>query len=102
MAKMCKSCGAWVEDDDRFCQQCGNCLMEQEGPIEIVEAEIIPPMHRYESPAADAREVRERLIGEKAEYYLPRFEKMETMNSFVEKVRTLGPSVRLGDLRCKN
>ena len=26
----------------------------------------------------------------------------ETMNSFVEKVRALGPNVRLGDLRCKN
>ena len=26
----------------------------------------------------------------------------ETMNSFVAKVRSLGPSVRLGDLRCKN
>ena len=26
----------------------------------------------------------------------------ETMNTFVEKVRTLGPSVRLGDLRCRN
>ena len=26
----------------------------------------------------------------------------ETMNSFVEKVRSLGPNVRLGDLRCKN
>jgi len=26
----------------------------------------------------------------------------ETMNSFVEKVRGLGPNVRLGDLRCRN
>ena len=26
----------------------------------------------------------------------------ETMNSFVAKVRSLGPSVRLGDVRCKN
>ena len=26
----------------------------------------------------------------------------ETMNSFVEKVRSLGPNVRLGDIRCKN
>ena len=25
----------------------------------------------------------------------------ETMNAFVETVRGLGPSVRLGDLRCK-
>jgi len=26
----------------------------------------------------------------------------ETMNSFVEKIRSLGKNVRLGDLRCKN
>ena len=26
----------------------------------------------------------------------------ETMNSFVSAVRALGPSVRLGDLRCRN
>ena len=26
----------------------------------------------------------------------------ETMNSFVEKIRSLGPNVRLGDIRCKN
>ena len=26
----------------------------------------------------------------------------ETMNSFVEKIRSLGPCVRLGDIRCKN
>ena len=26
----------------------------------------------------------------------------ETMNGFVDKIRSLGPSVRLGDLRCKN
>ena len=26
----------------------------------------------------------------------------ETMNSFVKTVRALGPSVRLGDLRCRN
>ena len=26
----------------------------------------------------------------------------ETMNSFVKTVRELGPSVRLGDLRCRN
>ena len=26
----------------------------------------------------------------------------ETMNSFAKKINELGPSVRLGDLRCKN
>ena len=26
----------------------------------------------------------------------------ETMNSFVAKIRELGPNVRLGDLRCRN
>ena len=88
MAKLCKSCGAWVEDNDKFCQHCGNNLSDIDEPVvidvqpEIVEAEIIAPPRRYDSPAADAREVRERLIGTKTEYYLPIFEKMENLNSF--------------------
>ena len=90
MAKLCKNCGAWVEDDDRFCEHCGNNLSSVDDPVvidvepEVVEAEIIMPTKRYDSPAADAREVRERLIGSKTEYYLPRFEKMETLNSFTD------------------
>ena len=83
MAQMCKHCGAWAEDKDRFCQQCGGNLM-QDGPVEVVDAEIIRPARRHESPAADAREVRERLIGTKVGYYLPRFEKMEALNSFTD------------------
>lgn len=85
MAKQCRQCGAWAEDMDKFCQQCGSALASaivEEAP-EVVEAEIILPTKRYHNPAADAREVRERLIGEKAEYYLPRFEKMETLNSYI-------------------
>lgn len=90
MAKLCKNCGAWVEDDDRFCEHCGNNLSSVDDPVvidvepEVVEAEIIVPPKRYDSPAADAREVRERLIGSKTEYYLPRFEKMETLNSITD------------------
>ncbi|MBR4077016.1 MAG: DUF2628 domain-containing protein [Oscillospiraceae bacterium] len=90
MAKLCKNCGAWVEDDDRFCEHCGNNLSSEDDPVvidvepEVVEAEIIMPPKRYDSPAADAREVRERLIGSKTEYYLPRFEKMETLNSITD------------------
>ena len=90
MAKLCKNCGAWVEDDDRFCEHCGNNLSSVDDPVvidvepEVVEAEIIMPPKRYDSPAADAREVRERLIGSKSEYYLPRFEKMETLNSITD------------------
>ncbi len=86
MAKMCKNCGAWVDDSDRFCEHCGNNLSNVDDPVvveaEFVDAEIIMPPKRYESPAADAREVRERLVGTKTEYYLPRFEKMENLNSF--------------------
>jgi RNA polymerase subunit RPABC4/transcription elongation factor Spt4 len=90
MAKLCKNCGAWVDDGDKFCEHCGNNLSAIDDPMvidvepEIVEAEIIMPPRRYDSPAADAREVRERLIGSKAEYYLPRFEKMETLNSMTD------------------
>ena len=90
MAKLCKNCGAWVEDDDRFCEHCGNNLSSVDDPVvidvepEVVEAEIVMPPKRYVSPAADAREVRERLIGSKTEYYLPRFEKMETLNSITD------------------
>ena len=83
MAKQCRQCGAWAEDMDKFCQQCGSSLAAVVEDIpEVVDAEIIAPSKRYHNPAADAREVRERLIGEKAEYYLPRFEKMENLNSF--------------------
>lgn len=88
MAKLCKSCGAWVDDAARFCEYCGNNLSDVDDPVvmdaepEIVDAEIILPPKRYDSPAADAREVRERLIGTKTEYYLPHFEKFETLNSF--------------------
>ena len=90
MAKLCKNCGAWVDDGDKFCEHCGNNLSAIDDPVvidvepEIVEAEIIVPPRRYDSPAADAREVRERLIGSKTEYYLPRFEKMETLNSITD------------------
>jgi hypothetical protein len=86
MAKQCKQCGAWAEDMDRFCQQCGSSLIDAivEDTPEAVDAEIILPTKRYHNPAADAREVRERLIGEKTEYYLPRFDKMETLNSFTD------------------
>ena len=88
MAKLCKNCGAWVDDGDKFCEHCGNNLSAVDDPVvveaepEIVDAEIIAPPRRYESPAADAREVRERLVGTKTEYYLPHFEKFETLNSF--------------------
>lgn len=88
MAKLCKNCGAWVDDEDKFCEHCGNNLSAVDEPViidvepEAVDAEIIMPTKRYDSPAADAREVRERLIGTKSEYYLPRFEKMENLNSF--------------------
>ena len=89
MAKLCKNCGAWVEDDDRFCEHCGNNLSSVDVPVvidvepEVVEAEIVMPPKRYDSPAADAREVRERLIGSKTEYYLPRFEKMRNEDKMV-------------------
>lgn len=88
MAKMCKSCGAMADDHDKFCENCGSNLADADIPVvtevqaEVVDAEIIRPPKRYESPAADAREVRERLVGSKTEYYLPRFEKMENLNSF--------------------
>lgn len=90
MAKLCKNCGAWPDDNDKFCQHCGADLREDDVPVvvdvepEIVDAEIIQPPKRCDSPAADAREVRERLIGTKTEYYLPRFEKMENLNSFTD------------------
>lgn len=88
MTKRCSKCGAWAEDGNKFCEQCGSRLDDMDDPVvadvqpEIVDAEIIRPPKRYESPAADAREVRERLVGSKTDYYLPRFEKMENLNSF--------------------
>ena len=86
MAKQCRQCGAWAEDMDKFCQQCGSTLVEAvvEDIPEAVDAEIIPPTRKFEIPSSDAREVRERLVGEKTEYYLPRFEKLETLNSFTD------------------
>lgn len=90
MAKLCKSCGAWPDDNDKFCQHCGADLREDDVfsvvtvEPEIVDAEIIQSPGRYDSPAADAREVRERLIGTKTEYYLPRFEKLQNLNSFTD------------------
>ena len=96
MSKICKNCGALQDEGAKFCEECGFKLAQ---PVELVETEIvyepviveaepervevvIEPPHRYDSPAADAREVRERLIGTKTEYYLPKFETMETLNSF--------------------
>ena len=86
MAKQCRQCGAWAEDMDKFCQQCGEPMTEAivEDIPEAVDAEIIPPVKKFEIPSSDSREVRERLVGEKAEYYLPRFEKLETLNGFVD------------------
>jgi len=92
MSKICRNCGSWQDDSAKFCEECGNPLAELSAPViveaepEFVEAEqvdvIIEPRRQYDSPAADAREVRERLVGTKTEYYLPRFEQMETLNSY--------------------
>ena len=82
MSKYCPNCGAWQEDSAKFCENCGNRL-ELHAEPEAVEVIIEPPRRNHHSPAVDAREVRERLVGTKTEYYLPRFEKMETLNSFV-------------------
>lgn len=93
MSKYCKNCGERNSDDANFCENCGSNLNAaaavtvNEEP-EIVEAEVVDVVierpRGYDSPAADAREVRERLVGTKQEYYLPRFEKMETLNSFTD------------------
>lgn len=86
MSKYCSGCGAVYSDNVNFCENCGTGLTVSaavtvnEEP-EIVEAEVVGVVRDYDSPAADAREVRERLIGENADYYLPRFEKMETLNT---------------------
>ena len=90
MAKQCNRCGAPVGMLDKYCDNCGNSLSENTAgygdfsAAEEVDVVIIPPKHGgYDSnPAADSREVRERLVGAKCEYYLPRFEQMETLNSF--------------------
>lgn len=79
MSKYCENCGAMVMDDGKFCENCGARLPE-DVVVEAVDVVIERPKN-YGSPAADAREVRERLVGTKQEYYLPRFEKMETLNS---------------------
>lgn len=81
MSKICGNCHAWREDSARFCQECGARLADLPVEPEVVEVVIEPP-RRYESYGVDAREVRERLVGSKTEYYLPRFEKMEVLNSF--------------------
>ena len=93
MSKYCSGCGAVYSDNVNFCENCGTRLTASaevavnEEP-EIVEAEVVDVVierpRGYDSPAADAREVRERLVGTKQEYYLPRFEKMETLNSFTD------------------
>ena len=83
MSKICSNCRAWQEDSAKFCQECGSKLIEMEVEPEVVDVVIEPPRRRYNSSGVDAREVRERLVGTKTEYYLPRFEKMETLNSFV-------------------
>ena len=95
MSKICKNCGALQDESAKFCEECGSSLaqivsVEPEVSYEPVHAEaepervevVIEPPRRYDSPAADAREVRERLIGTKTEFYLPKFETMETLNSF--------------------
>ena len=81
MSKFCSNCGASQEDAARFCQECGARLADLPVEPEVVEVVIEPP-RRYEGYGVDAREVRERLVGSKTEYYLPRFEKMEVLNSF--------------------
>lgn len=91
MSKYCKNCGERNADEANFCENCGSNLSAAASVAvntepEIVEAEVVDVVierpRAYESPAADAREVRERLVGTKQEFYLPHFEKMETLNSF--------------------
>lgn len=92
MSKICNQCGAMLSQDAKFCGECGTVVAEPVVPVvveepvkvdaEIVDVEIIqPPRHDFEGIGADAREVRERLVGTKTEYYLPKFETMETLNS---------------------
>ena len=83
MSKICRNCGSHQSDSAKFCEECGSVLSASviETATEVVEAEVVGVVKSYDSPAADAREVRERLIGTKLEYYLPRFEKMENLNS---------------------
>lgn len=89
MAKQCNRCGAPVGMLDKYCDNCGNALNENTADFgssyaeENVDVLIIPPKRGGSNPGADSREVRERLIGKKAEYYLPRFEQMESFNSFI-------------------
>lgn len=91
MSKYCENCGAAYSDEAKFCENCGTRLaapavVVMDAEPEIVEAEVVDVVierpRPYDSPAADAREVRERLVGTKQDYYLPQFEKMETLNSF--------------------
>ncbi len=86
MSKICKVCGTMLSDDARFCGECGTNMGAASGysapepervPVDIIQ----PPRRERNGVAADSREVRERLVGTKTEYYLPRFETMETLNS---------------------
>lgn len=112
MSQICKTCGTWYSDDVNFCRQCGTALDGGEAPkaAEPVSQPVSEPVSQpvyvrtdagesvygdeeadvvivgarsYESPAADARDVRAQLVGAKADHYLPKFEKMEQTNSFI-------------------
>ena len=81
MSKYCKFCGNEAADEARFCGECGGNFGSTT-EYERVEADIIqPPKRNHSGVAADRLEVRERLVGTKTEYYIPRFETMETLNS---------------------
>lgn len=90
MSKTCYDCGGLNSEHAKFCEHCGAKLnvavIAEADIVDAVEAEVVDVIierpRPYESPAADAREVRERLVGENADYYLARFEKMENLNSF--------------------
>jgi len=85
MEKICRNCGSAVSAHDRFCVECG-AMLEQERNSVIMAEEvevIIEPPRKYDSPAADFYELRERLVGTKVEYYLPRFADLESQNKFV-------------------
>lgn len=87
MSRICKNCGAMMSDDVKFCGECGTAAERPAAPVyaepEVVDVEVIaPPRQRFEGVGADARDVRERLVGTKTEYYLPKFETMEALNSF--------------------
>jgi len=92
MSKICKQCGTMLSEDAKFCGECGTPIYSESAPqtvqepvhveAEVVDVEVIaPPRQSFDGIGADARSVRERLVGTKTEYYLPRFETMETLNS---------------------